>query len=55
MKNIDTTAKFDFKKTTITVFSKQPSPQAKLFSDEAETSSLPCATIIVVTGIFTSC
>ncbi|UOQ73999.1 hypothetical protein [Hymenobacter cellulosilyticus] len=53
MKNLDTTAKFDFKKTTITVFSKQPSTQANfLLSDDGETSSLPCATVIL-TGIFT--
>ncbi|MCB2379303.1 hypothetical protein LGH70_17025 [Hymenobacter sp. BT635] len=54
MKNIDTTAKFNFKKTTITVFNKQVAGQVQ-FANGDDTSSIDCWTVkTVATHIDTS-
>ncbi|PJJ47717.1 hypothetical protein [Hymenobacter chitinivorans] len=53
MKNIDATQKFDFKKTTITVFSKQSAAQGKYsFSDDSPMSTMICNTSL--TSVWTS-
>lgn len=53
MKNLNKTAKFDFKKTTITVFNKQAAGQVKYGADTEPTSSNLCPTLIP-TGIWTT-
>jgi hypothetical protein len=53
MKSLDTTHKFDFKKTTITVFTKQAaSPDKYSYSGDDQMSTMMCNTGL--TSVWTS-